>query len=220
VDPTITPIEWASTTVIAVKSSGAIRICAYFKVSINPHIMTDHYPLPRFEEKAAKLNNCKHFSIIDLKDAYLQLPVTESSRKYFVIATHEGYFRYTRLPFGVNFAPTLFHATMDKVLAGIQQTSVYIDDIINGSDNAGQHLAVLRSVFDCLQKASIRTQLAKCRFVQPSVPFLGHRIDAAESTQWIHSKSSQSTPRHPNACKAKVTVIIFRGYELISKVHP
>jgi transposase InsO family protein len=178
VDPMVTPIEWASPIVIAFKASGDIRICGDFKVTINQHIITDNYPLPRFEEIASTLNNCKYFSVIDLKDAFLQLPVSESSRKYLVIATHKGYFRYTRLPFGVNFAPSLFQATMDKILAGVQSTSAFIDDVITGADTADRQLEILRSVFGCLRSAGIRTQLSKCRFLQSSVRYLGHRIDA------------------------------------------
>jgi hypothetical protein len=91
-----------------------------FKVTINPHIVADKYPLPRFEEIASKLNGCNVFSVINLKDAYLQLPVAEQSRKYFTIVTHRGYLRYSRLPFGVNFAPSLFQSTLDKILSGIR----------------------------------------------------------------------------------------------------
>ena len=82
--PRVTPIEWASPIVIAIKNNGAVRICGDFKVTINPHIVPDKYPLPRFEEIAAKLNNSRYFSVVDLKDAFLQLPVAESSRKYLV----------------------------------------------------------------------------------------------------------------------------------------
>lgn len=102
VDPSITPIKWASPIVTVIKPNGTVRVCGDFKVTINQFVQT--YPLPRFEELVAKLNSCKIFSIIDLKDAYLQIPVVEESRRYLTIITHKGYFRYTRLPFGVNFA--------------------------------------------------------------------------------------------------------------------
>jgi transposase InsO family protein len=178
VDPMVTPIEWASPIVVAVKSSGAVRICGDFKITINPHIVADKYPLPRFEEIAAKLNGCKVFSVIDLKDAYLQLPVAEQSRKYFKIVTHRGYLRYTRLPFGVNFAPSLFQSTLDRILSGIAVTSAYIDDVISGAGDTSAALQRLRAIFDRLRNAGIRTQLSKCRFLQTSVTYLGHRIDA------------------------------------------
>ena len=106
------------------------------------------------------------------------MSVAEESRKYFVIATHKGYFRYTRLPFGVNFAPSLFQSTMDKVLAGVDSTAAYIDDIISGADTVDRHLSVLRAVFDCLRKAGVKIQLNKCKFLQSAVTYLGHRIDA------------------------------------------
>ena len=59
VDPMVTPIEWASPIVIAMKTNGTVRICGDFKVTVNPHIIRDNYPLPHFEEIATKLNNCR-----------------------------------------------------------------------------------------------------------------------------------------------------------------
>jgi Reverse transcriptase (RNA-dependent DNA polymerase) len=128
----------------------------------------DCYPLPLFEEIAAMLSNCKYFSVIDLKDPYLHLPVAEQSPKYFVIVTHKGHFSYTRLPFGVNFAPTFFQAIMGKILPGIQSTAAYIDDIINGANTTDAQLSTLRFVFNYLRKAGIRAQLSTCQFMQSS----------------------------------------------------
>jgi hypothetical protein len=133
VDSMVTPIKWASPIVVAIKSSGAVRICGDFKVTINPHIVADKYPLPRFKEIASNLKGCKFSSVIDLRDAYLQLLVAEQSRKYFTVVTHRGYLRYTRLPFGINFASSLFLSTLDKISSGIAVTSAHIDGIISGS---------------------------------------------------------------------------------------
>ena len=179
VDPTTTPIEWASPIVITMKANGSVRICGDFKVTINPHIICDSHHLPTFDEIALKLNNCQVFNVIDLKDAYLQLPVAPESRKYLVISTTVGYFRYTRLPFGVNFAPGLFQSTINKVLAGVQSTSAFIDDVINGAVNDDQALELLRATLDVLRKFGLRASLPKCRFLAKSVTYLGHCIDAA-----------------------------------------
>jgi transposase InsO family protein len=178
VDPSTTPIEWASPIVTVIKSNGTVRICGDFKVTINQFIQSDSYPLPRFEELIAKLNGCKVFSIIDLKDAYLQIPVAEDSRKYLTIITHKGYFRYTRLPFGVNFAAPLFQSTMDKTLAGLEHTGAFIDDIIVGSENIQRHDIDLRAVLNRLRMSGFRTEPAKCKFFQPKIQFMGHVIDA------------------------------------------
>jgi hypothetical protein len=104
VDPSVISIQWASPIVCVVKPSSAIRICGDFKVTINKWMSPDQYPLPQFEELITKLNGCNVFSVIDLKNAYLQVPVAESFRHYLTIITHKGYFRYCTLPFKVNFA--------------------------------------------------------------------------------------------------------------------
>ncbi|KAG8243925.1 hypothetical protein J6590_035543 [Homalodisca vitripennis] len=60
--------------------------------------------IPTFEELTSKIERGKEFSIIrvDLRDAYLLMEDAEEHRKYVVIATDNGYYRYTRLPFGVS----------------------------------------------------------------------------------------------------------------------
>ena len=39
-------------------------------------------------------------------------------------------FRYTRLPFGVSFAPGIFQLVMEEVLQGVPNVVVYLDEIM------------------------------------------------------------------------------------------
>ncbi|KFD62491.1 hypothetical protein M514_25341 [Trichuris suis] len=126
----------------------------------------------------AKLNGGTLFSVIDLKDAYLQMRVHPESQKYLVIATHRGYFRYKRLPFGLSFAPALFQRTMEQVLAGVEGVAVYIDDIIVTGCDEQQHMERLHIVLSRLKAAGVQTRTSKCKFICKSVTYLGHRIDA------------------------------------------
>jgi len=136
------------------------------------------YPMPHFEDIASKLNGCTVFSVIDLKDAYLRLPVAEEARKYLTIVTHKGYFRYNRLPFGVTFAPALFQECMDKVLSGLERSIAYLDDIICGSLSTDTHMDDVRQTMMRLKNAGLRSEQSKCRLFQTTVPFLGHIIDS------------------------------------------
>ncbi|KFD53862.1 hypothetical protein M513_05129 [Trichuris suis] len=172
VDSGCTKIEWASPIVCVVKASGKVRICGDFKVTINPHVILDRHPLPKFEDLVVKLNGGALFSVIDLKDACLQMAVTPASRKYLVIATHKGYYGFKRLPFGVSFVPALFQKTMEQILAGLEGVAVYIDGIIVSGANREEHMERLHAVFLRLRHAE------KCRFLQFSVNYLGHTIDA------------------------------------------
>lgn len=177
VDTNNTPISWVSPIVVAVKSNGKLIICADFKVTINKYVQIDNYPLPRFEDITAKLSGGKHFSKIDLKDAYLQLEVHPDSRKYLVITNHKGYFAYRRLSFGISFAPSLFQCTMDQILSGIEGVVCYLDDILITAPNFALNLKRLREVLRRLQVSGIKTQNSKCDWLRSSVTYLGHKID-------------------------------------------
>ena len=108
--------KWAAPIVPVVKHNGSIRICGDFKVTINQVSCLDSYPLPRIEELFAKLLGGKYFSKLDLSQAYLQLPLEESSKEFVTINTHKGLFRYNRLPFGVASAPAIFQRYMETLL--------------------------------------------------------------------------------------------------------
>ena len=90
------------------KPSGEIRLCGVYKVSINPHLEINQYPLPHPELLFATLNGGVQFTKLDLLEAYLQIPLEEQSKKYLVINTHKGLYHFTRLPYGVATAPSIF----------------------------------------------------------------------------------------------------------------
>ena len=100
----IYPVEfsdWATPIVPVAKASGDVRICADFKITLNPRVKVVHYPLPRVEELFAKLQGGVQFSVIDLSQAFQQLCLDHSAQQLCTINTHRGLFRYARLPFGV-----------------------------------------------------------------------------------------------------------------------
>ncbi|XP_012826093.1 uncharacterized protein K02A2.6-like [Xenopus tropicalis] len=72
--------EWATPIVPVIKKGGNVRICGDFKVTVNPALCAEHYPLPRIEDLFASLAGGKRFSKLDLSQAYLQIPVHENSR--------------------------------------------------------------------------------------------------------------------------------------------
>ena len=97
---------------------------------MNPVAKLDRYPIPKVEDLFAKLTGGCMFTKIDLSQAYLQLPLDEESKRFVVINTHKGLFRYTRLPFHISAAPGIFQRVMDNILQGIPGVMVYLDDIL------------------------------------------------------------------------------------------
>lgn len=75
----VTHSKWASSVVPVVKKNGQVRLCGDYKVTINPVMKVDQYPLPRIQDIFASLAGGKKFSKIDLTQAYNQMEVDEAT---------------------------------------------------------------------------------------------------------------------------------------------
>uniref|UniRef100_A0A914DXM4 RNA-directed DNA polymerase n=1 Tax=Acrobeloides nanus TaxID=290746 RepID=A0A914DXM4_9BILA len=173
----ITVSEWAAPIVPAPKPNGEVRVCGDFKTTINPQTKVDQYPIPLINEILTKLNGGKYFTKIDLKDAYLQIELTEESKKLCVINTPWGLFQCQKLPFGVCPAPAIFQRLAEQMIAGIDHVAVYLDDLIITGRTLEEHLENLRKVFQRIREFGLRINLAKSKFFQPEVEYLGYIIN-------------------------------------------
>lgn len=178
----LSSVEWSdwATPIVPVTKKGkadAVRICGDFKVTINPVLHTVQYPLPRIEDIFASLAGGQKFSKIDLAQAYLQMEVEESSRKFLTINTQKGLFQYNRLVFGVASAPAMWQRAMDQVLQNIPSTQCYLDDIIVTGKNDKEHLENLSKVLTRLGEYGLRAKRSKCEFFRSTISYCGHVID-------------------------------------------
>ena len=177
----ISPIEyspWASGVVpVAKRDTKDVRLCGDYKVTINPVIREDKFPLPRVVDIFVKMAGGKKFSKIDLKNAYLQMEVEETSKQYLTINTHKGLFRYNRLPFGIKTAPSIWHRAMEQTLQGIPSVEVMLDDIIVTGKSDAAHLENLEVVLKRLAEKNLCINVHKCRFFVERIEYYGHEID-------------------------------------------
>ena len=122
-------------------------------------------------------------------------------------------FRYTRLPFGVSSAPGIFQRVMENVLQGIQNVSVYLDDILLSSATESDHLKLIDQVLDRLEKAGLQARNEKCQFFVPSVTYLGHKIDA-EGLHLLSDKvqAIQEAPSPTNVQELKAYLSLLTYY--------
>ena len=168
--------DWAAPIVPVLKQNGSVRICGDYKLTVNEVAKLDTYPLPCIEDLFSSLSGGKYFSKLDLAQAYLQLPLDEASRKYVTINTQKDLYQYTRLPFGVASAPSIFQRTMDSLLQGIPKVCIYLDDILITGAMEAEHLHNLQEVLNRLEQAGMCLKKDKCTFLIPQVEYLGHQI--------------------------------------------
>ena len=147
----VTYSEWATPIVPVAKLDGRYRICGDFKVTGNPALKVDQYPLPKVEDLFATLVGGRKFTKLDLSQAYLQLELHPEARQYCTINTHRGLYQFTCLPFGISSAPAMFQKVMDTILQGVPQTLCFIDDILIMGSSEEEHLKNLEEVLSRLQ---------------------------------------------------------------------
>ena len=118
----------------------------------------------------------KYFCLLDLKNAYLQLELTEKSREYLTINTPFGRYRHNKLPFGVSAAPSIFQCVIDQILVGVPFTQAYLEDIIIGGITEKECYDNLILVLERLRKYNVKVNGDKCEFFKTKVTYLGHVI--------------------------------------------
>lgn len=172
--------DWATPVVPVPKQNGSIRICEDFKMTINPVLKAEEYPLPRIEDIFSNLAGGTLFSVIDLAKAYHQMEIEEDSRKYVTLNTQKGLYQYNRLVFGIKSAPSIWQRAMDQVLQGLEGTQCHLDDILITGETAEEHQKNLENVLARLKKFGLRANRDKCKFFQTfqtSVSYLGYVLD-------------------------------------------
>ena len=180
-DGIIVPVKhsnWAAPVVPVMKSDKSIRLCGDYKITVNKVADTDNHPIPKISDLYAKLGGGKWFSRLDMRHAYEQLELDENSRKYVTINTHRGLFTYTRLPYGVAAAPSIFQRVMDSMFQGMPNVLVYLDDILVSGTTRDEHLKTLNLVLAKLSSSGFHLKKEKCDFMKTDVVFLGHKVDA------------------------------------------
>ena len=101
---------------------------------------------------------------------------------------------------------------MDNLLSDIPKAVSRLDDILVAGTDQEDHLHTLSLVLDRLLNAGFQLNKAKCKFLQPSVVYLGHKIDG----EGLHPTEDERTairdaprPKDVAALKSFLGLIMF-----------
>nr|GEW37096.1 retrotransposon protein, putative, Ty3-gypsy subclass [Tanacetum cinerariifolium] len=107
-----------------------------------------------------------HFSKIDLRSGYHQLPVKEQDISKTAFRTRYGHYEFLVMPFGLTNAPAVFMDLMNRIFHEFLDKFVimFIDDILVFSKSKEEHEHHLRTVLQTLRQEKLYAKFFKCEF--------------------------------------------------------
>lgn len=170
--------EYSSPLVLVKKKDGSTRVCIDYR-QLNSKIVKDEYPLPIIDDLIDRLCNAKVYSVLDLKNGFFHLKISEESIPYTSFVTHHGQFEFLRAPFGLSVSPKYFMRFVNVIfqeLIAQRIMMIFIDDIIIPAADEEQALHRLKQVLDVASQYGLRLNWKKVKLLQPEIEYLGHVI--------------------------------------------
>ena len=168
---------WRAPVVLAKKKDGSARFCVDFR-QLNAVTVSDAYPIPLISD-LLQLSGMRWFATLDLRSGFWQVPMARQDREKTAFEVPgEGFFQFTRMPFGLKNATATFQRIMEKTLEGIPQSwcRVYVDDILVCGSTVQELVEHLALVAQRLIQAGLKVSARKCKFFKRSAQYLGHII--------------------------------------------
>ena len=166
---------YASPVVIVQKKDSELRICPDYR-KINKVTVHDPEPMVAAEDLLTKIKGSKIFSKLDLCKGYWQVPMREKDISKTGFVTQDGHYEFLRMPFGLCNSGATLVRSLRKILSGVPNVAVYMDDILIFSEEWSDHLETIDEVFRRLDNANVTLKPSKCYFGNSSVEFIGYVI--------------------------------------------
>jgi hypothetical protein len=187
------------------------RLCFDYR-KLNSLVKPLNFPLmstKNFFQESAKFSI---FCVVDIKNAFLSIPLTERAKKRAAIITPFGIFLPQRTPFGLKSSPSAFCKAMSIVLSDLNFLSIYMDDILIGATNEEEMADHLILVFNRLALYNLKIQLTKSKFYKTEVKILG--VVFSKKGRTIDPAKIQAIQKFPKittlkSCQAFLGMLAF-----------
>ena len=164
------------------KTSGSWRLVIDLS-TLNLYVDVSHFRMETIQSVLLSVRQGDWMASIDLKEAYLQVPVHPESRPFLRFVAHGQVYQFTTLCFGLSTAPQVFSRVMAPVSAILHSRGIrmrrYLDDWLVQSSSCESLLHDLHVVLDLCRDLGIVINLEKSNLVPSQVAqYLGVVLDA------------------------------------------
>ena len=109
------------------------------------------YPLVKDMFSVFGNSKCEVLSVLDLKDAFHSLRLSENAKKYCGILPYFGSpsYLYQRMPMGLNISPSIWQSYINTILDCLQSRKYYeviMDDLLLFTQSKNSHMNKLEDL--------------------------------------------------------------------------
>ena len=139
------------------------------------------YPLVRDIFLVLGNSKCKVLSVLDLKDAFHSLRLSENPKRYCSILPYFGSssYLYQRMPIGLNISPPIWQSYINAILDCFQSRKYYeaiMDDLLLFTPSKESHMSKLEDLLKALLKNGLKISPKKCQLFKTSLQYMGNEI--------------------------------------------
>ena len=139
------------------------------------------YPLLKDTFSMLGSSKCKVMSVLDLKDAFHSLRLTENSKKFCGILPYFGSpsYLYQRMPMGLNISPPIWQSYINAILNCLQSRKyceAIMDDLLLFTPTKASHFEKLEDLLKALHKNGLKISPKKCQLFKTDLQYMGNTI--------------------------------------------
>ena len=150
---------------------------------LNMRIVKNNLAYPLLKDTFTLLGSskCDVMSVLDLKDAFHSLRLTENSKKYCGILPYFGStsYLYHRMHIGLNISPVVWQSCINAVLSGLSSRKyceAVMDDLLLFMPTKESHFAKLEDLQKALFKITLKISPRKCQLFKTELQYMGNTI--------------------------------------------
>ena len=179
------------------------------------------YPLARDTFSVLGNLRCEFLSVLDLKDAFHSLRLSENSKKCCGILPSFGSssYLYERMPMGLNISSSILQSYIDAILNCFQSKKyceAIMDDLILFTPSKESHTNKLEDILKALLKNRLKISPKKCQLFKTSLQYMGNEIFIENKKVCVKPFGSRlegiqklQPPKTPKGCRSFTGVINF-----------
>ena len=160
-------------------------------------------------------------SVLDLKDAFHSLRLSEDSKRYCGILPYFGSssYLYQRMPMGLNISPSIWQSYINAILNCLQSKKyceAIMDDLILFTPSKESHINKLEDLLKALVMNGLKKSPRKCQLFKTSLLYMGNEIFIENKKVCVKPLRSRleaiqklQPPYTPKGCRSFVGVVNF-----------